>query len=270
LCSPCPNEINKNKDEKQKEVQKKEYRKNISYIIKILDGKFLNVKNSLDKKMKTLSDNEKFEEAILIRRKIEQLDYITRPINAADSFLKNPNLLDDIRKREVDNLSMIICEYSHKKTVIRRIECYDVAHISGSYPSASMVTFINGEPVKKYYRQFNIRQGKSRSDTASLFEVARRRINHLKDWGIPDLIIVDGGVAQVKTFLKAFNKENIIITGIAKSPDRLIIRSKKGLFNKIILRGPSLFLVQRLRDEAHRFARRYYKKRLQNSLKLTE
>jgi len=138
---------------------------------------------------------------------------------------------------------------------LNRIECFDVAHLAGTNATASMVTFIKGEADKNFYRHFRIRQSKGNSDTDSLKEVITRRVNHIKDWGRPDLIIVDGGVSQVNAFAKIlYIKEvNIPVVGIAKNPDRLIIGTQK-----IKLKDTSLHLVSRIRDEAHRFARRYH------------
>ena len=129
---------------------------------------------------------------------------------------------------------------------LHRIECYDVSHLAGSYATASMVVFINGEADKSEYRHFRIRQKKSQSDYDSLCEVAKRRFQN--DWGSPDLIIVDGGIGQVKAF-----KSNIPTVGIAKNPDRLIVGNQK-----IKLTGNTLNFVSRIRNEAHRFARRYH------------
>jgi excinuclease ABC subunit C len=130
-----------------------------------------------------------------------------------------------------------------------------------------MVTFIDGEADKNLYRHFKIRQIKGNSDIDSMKEVARRRSRHFDDptspglrgasWGRPDLIIVDGGILQVKAFTSILhnNKVNIPVVGIAKHPDRLIVGNEK-----IKLIGLSLNLVSRIRDEAHRFARVYHHK----------
>jgi excinuclease ABC subunit C len=111
-----------------------------------------------------------------------------------------------------------------------------------------MVTFINGEADKNYYRHFRIRKAKGGDDYNSMREVALRRGKHFPDWGKPDLIIVDGGKGQVSSFAM-----DIPVVGIAKHPDRLIVGE-----NKIKLSGLALNLVSRIRDEAHRFARRYH------------
>ena len=103
-------------------------------------------------------------------------------------------------------------------------------------------------------------------------EVASRRLRHLNDWGKPDLIIVDGGKAQVSVFRKNFEKANILIVGLAKSDERIVIPvdnrnlSTHSFVEKVVPRGPARNLVQRLRDEAHRFARKYHHKLIQKTL----
>ena len=106
-------------------------------------------------------------------------------------------------------------------------------------------------------------------DTASMKEVARRRVRYLATWGVPDLIIVDGGKAQVNAFDQIFAKHKIPIIGLAKRFETLVIPldGEEGeKFKRIRVRAPALNLVQRLRDEAHRFARRYHHKLLTKNL----
>lgn len=268
LCDPCPNKIEKLENETLKIEKRSLYIKNIRYFNNILSGKFNQVKIKLEKEMNYLAKLERFEEALLVRKKIELLDYITQPITPIDHYLKNPNFLEDVRSLESNRLKNILLKYIDIKNIIR-IECFDVAHISGSSPTASMVTFINGEPDKTYYRHFRIRSKKTRSDTDSLNEVARRRSKHLVDWGSPDLIIVDGGKGQVTSFTDVFDKTNIPVVGIAKRLETLIIPMKLTNNNFVEIRlqkSPELNLIQRLRDEAHRFARSYHHKLITRTL----
>jgi excinuclease ABC subunit C len=242
LCNPCPSTI---KDE----ANKAKYLSNIRRARAILKGNVKKVKGDLEKDMSMLSKQNRYEEAIEIREKIKRLEYITQPRIPIDSYLLNPNLLEDVRVSELRELKTIIQKTSEiRLKKLRRIECYDVSHIGGSFPTASMVVFTNGEADKSEYRHFKIRQKASQSDYDSIKEVARRRAR--QSWPEPDLVIIDGGVGQVKSF----NSKHFVV-GIAKNPDRLIIGKEK-----IKLAGLSLSLVQRMRDEAHRFARRYHHK----------
>lgn len=242
LCNPCPNEI-KTKDQKRK------YLKNIKSLGAILSGKIKTVQRSLEKEMKILSEEQKFEEASLVRDQLKRLEYITQPAIPSEFYLENPNLTADIRTNELKELSKII-----KMKNLHRIECYDVSHLSGVHATASMVVFVNGEAEKREYRHFRIRQEKSQSDYDSIREIAKRRAKN--KWGKADLIIVDGGVGQVNAF-----QSNSPVVGIAKNPDRLILGKQK-----IRLKGTSLNFVSRIRDEAHRFARRYHHKLVSKNL----
>ncbi|MDP1710013.1 MAG: hypothetical protein Q8L28_00120 [bacterium] len=241
-------------------MERKKYLKNIKRIKAVLMGKIDNVKNELNKEMIDLSKKEKYEEAYEVKKLIEKLEYITNPRVDAGKFLENPNLYDDLRNLEIRELGELL---DLETGNLHRIECFDIAHLSGSFPTASMITFMNGEADKILYRHFKIDPKVGGDDYASMKEVARRRINHLASWGTPDLIIVDGGLGQVKSFATVLrnNVANIPIVGIAKNPDRLIIGDKK-----IRLTGNALNLVQRIRDEAHRFARRLHHKLLAKSL----
>ncbi|MBI3443323.1 excinuclease ABC subunit C, partial [Candidatus Woesebacteria bacterium] len=178
-------------------------------------------------------------------------------------FLENPNLTEDLRKNELRQLRNILKFYFVNLKSLRRIECFDVAHLAGNSPTASMVTFIKGEPDKNFYRHFKIRQKEGQNDIESLREVIKRRLKYLDKWGKPDLIIVDGGRGQVKAFTSILYGSEVVIpvVGIAKNPDRLITKDKK-----VRLQGATLHFVSRIRDEAHRFARRYHHKLIRRQL----
>lgn len=263
LCNPCPSEIEQIKNEKLKSKIRQKYLRNIRIIRRILSGNIERVFNELRKGMEEASKREDFEEAAEIREKIRRLEYITQPIVPAEYFLENPNLAEDLRARELSELSTLLSTIFHRHFSLARIECYDVAHLHGSSPTASMVTFIDGEAEKAFYRHFRLRQKESQNDLASMMEVGKRRTGHFKDWGRPNLIIVDGGITQVKVFNQIFSKYQIPIVGIAKRYETLVFPDGK---ETRLQRGPARNLVERIRDEAHRFARRYHQKLLQKNL----
>ncbi|MDP3917744.1 MAG: GIY-YIG nuclease family protein, partial [Candidatus Woesebacteria bacterium] len=242
LCNPCPNKILSDKDIKI-------YRKNIKNIKLVLSRKFNIVRKNLEREMKNLSKLEKYEEAKIIREKIKALDYITQKKIDTQKFLENPNLSEDIRREELENLSKIT-----KIKKLSQIECFDISHLAGVSATASMVVMIDGNMENSQYRHFKIKQDKSNSDYDNMREIVKRRIVNLDKWAKPDLIIVDGGLGQVKIFDNEFSKLGILVVGIAKNPDRLVFRDG----TKIKLQGLTLQLMSRIRDEAHRFARRYH------------
>ncbi|MBX4205805.1 GIY-YIG nuclease family protein [Candidatus Microgenomates bacterium] len=254
LCSPCPNQIIRLNDHKLKSI----YFKNISNLSRTLSGKMLSVKKDLEKEMKKASINQDFELAGQIRNQIRYLDYISSPTIDINSYIENPSLLEDIRLKETDEIIKILKPY-FKVDTLERIECFDVAHLSGSFPTASMVTFTNGEPDKRFYRHFKINK-KFPSDTDRMKDVLIRRLKHLDDWGKPDLIVVDGGKPQVSVAMDVVRAQ-IPVVGIAKRFETLVIKDDDK-FIEIRLKPPALFLFQRLRDEAHRFSRKLHHKQI--------
>jgi excinuclease ABC subunit C len=262
LCNPCPSEIDRITDHEIKNKSRKEYLKNIRFVKAVLSAKFGGLRNELVKEMANLSSEEKFEKATEIRNKIESLDYITQPQMPTEFYLQDPNLYEDTRGKELKQLKSLLAPI-YNINHLSRIECFDVAHLAGTSPTASMVTFIKGEADKTFYRHFRIRQKRGGSDIDSMREVVTRRLRHIDDWGKPDLIIVDGGVGQVNSFTRILFQNNIMIpvVGIAKNPDRLVTAG-----NKIKLTGPALHILARIRNEAHRFARTYHHKLVSRTL----
>lgn len=264
LCDPCPSEV-------VKDVRlKAEYMKNIRGVVGILSGRFKFIRKQLESEMKQYSREENFEKAEEVKQKLDALDYITAYRPSESNYIQNPNLLTDIRERELKNLTNIIAKYYPElfspKEVIKRIECYDVAHLAGSFPTASMVTFINGEPDKTLYRHYKVSDKKRNNDVGSMKSVLSKRKARFTDWGKPDLIIVDGGKGQVTAAREVFG-DGIALVGLAKKYETLVFE-KNGKFLEIRLPdGPAKALVQRLRNEAHRFARRYHHKLVANAIK---
>lgn len=261
LCNPCPNYISFT-DEQTKKDLKSKYLKNIKNIKLVLSRKFNSVRKSLEKEMLNFSKKEKYEEALIIRDKINSLDYITQKRIYEEKFLENPNLVEDMRNQELIELESILVSNGIKIQKLNRIECFDIAHLAGSSATASMVVLIDGEKENSEYRHFKVRQNNRQSDYDSMREIAKRRAKNINEWTRPDLIVVDGGIGQVKILNNEFIKLGIPVVGIAKHPDRLILPT--GL--KIKLTRLPLQLLSRIRDEAHRFARRYHHKLISKTL----
>jgi excinuclease ABC subunit C len=147
----------------------------------------------------------------------------------------------------------------------RRIECYDNSNIQGSSPVASMVVFEDGKPAKKEYRRFTIKTVVGADDFASMKEIIGRRFRRAKEhdeetegkWTtLPDLVIIDGGKGQLNASVEALEEvgmTEVPIVGLAKENEEIFL---PGNPEPIMLPRDSqaLFLVQRIRDEAHRFA----------------
>jgi excinuclease ABC subunit C len=157
-------------------------------------------------------------------------------------------------------------EYLNLKSVPERIETYDISNIQGSLPVGSMVVFHNGSPIKSEYRRFKIKSVKPEAnDVAMLQEVLSRRLSH-KDSKFaskpPDLLVIDGGKPQVNAIYRILKrlKYKIPVIGLAKREEEIYLPLKR---NPVLIPKDSdaLRLLQQGRDEAHRFAITYHKKR---------
>ncbi len=160
----------------------------------------------------------------------------------------------------------------------KRIECYDISNVQGNQSVGSMVVLLNGEPATAEYRRFKIKTVAGADDYASLLEVLRRRLSRGIDAGIlPDMILIDGGKGQLGILTMVLDEfklqAKIGAVGIAKSRvmanvrGKVVERSEERFFlpgrkNPVSFRqgSASLFLLERLRDEAHRFAITYHRK----------
>ncbi len=147
----------------------------------------------------------------------------------------------------------------------RRIECFDISNIQGTDNVSSMVVFENAVPKKADYRHFKIRSVEGQAnDFASMEETVHRRYRRLIDEGkpMPDLIIIDGGKGQLGaavSALSALGIEELDIIGLAKKQEEVYL---PGVSDPVLLprRSEALFLLQRVRDEAHRFAVTFHRK----------
>ncbi|MDX2085364.1 MAG: excinuclease ABC subunit UvrC [Candidatus Melainabacteria bacterium] len=139
-----------------------------------------------------------------------------------------------------------------------RIECYDISHIQGTNTVASMVVFTGGQADKKAYRHFKIRslaEG-SPDDFQSMAEVIRRRLEHLDNWGEPNLIVIDGGKGQLNAAYGVLQQAGLTgqpIISLAKRFEEIYLPGEP-IPKRLDWNNPALQLLQRLRDEAHRFA----------------
>ncbi len=199
--------------------------------------------------------------------------------NAASSFASRRD-----RRQDAEAALTKLQDRLSLKKLPRRVECFDISHIQGTATVGSMVVFIDGEPAKKEYRVFKVKSAKN-DDFASMYEVLSRRFRRSKSavatgeersgWVLPDLLVIDGGKGQLSTALAALRDAQIDVgmngldvvslakeredQGGAKQPDRVFLARAK---DPILLRANTaeLFLLARIRDEAHRFAVTFHKK----------
>ena len=185
--------------------------------------------------------------------------------NASDYLEKS---VDKIRHRDdmTVNACMRLKEILGLQKYPRRMECYDISNISGVDKVGSMVVFVDGEADRSSYRRFKIKTVEGANDFASLQEVLTRRLLKLGSdeedkFPKPDLIIIDGGKGQlsaVKSIFDGMNIEGIELISLAKREEEVFTLSSDESI-KIPHRDYSLKMLQRIRDEAHRFAITYFR-----------
>lgn len=166
---------------------------------------------------------------------------------------------------DFNEIGSFLAEKLKLKNFPHRMECYDISHTQGTNTVASMVTFVNGLSKKSAYKKFKIRLAEGKPDDfLSMKEVLTRRLNRLGEegWEKPDLIIIDGGKGQLSSVMqivKELGVEGIDFVSLAKREEEVFLPNQS---KSIMLprNSSALFLFQRIRDEAHRFAITYHKK----------
>ena len=185
--------------------------------------------------------------------------------NAEEYLAKNIEKIrhkDDMTKRACERLQSLLGLSRYP----RRMECYDISNISGVDKVASMVVFIDGEADRMSYRRFRIRTVEGADDFASLRETLLRRLSKLgtdeeEKFPKPDLIVIDGGKGQLSAVRGIFEElgvKDIDLISLAKREEEVFTLSSPDSV-KISHRDYALKMLQRLRDEAHRFAIGYFR-----------
>ena len=165
---------------------------------------------------------------------------------------------------DFNEIGSYLAEKLQLKNFPHRIECYDISHIQGTNTVASMVTFINGLSKKSEYKKFKIKTTEGKPDDfLSMKEVLTRRLKRLgeKNWDKPDLMIIDGGKGQLSSVMQIIEElgvEGIDVVSLAKKHEEVFLPKQS---NPVILpqNSSALYLFQRIRDEAHRFAITYHR-----------
>ncbi len=234
-------------------VSEAEYNQRVVAALDYLKGRDDSALSEAEEKMKQASASLDFEKAAKYRDLIAAI-LETRKVNARAKVDTNLSRTP----QHIAELAMESLRKSLKlKKLPRVIECFDISHISGSFCVASMVHFENGEPVNRKYRHFKIKSFVGNNDFRSMHEVVGRRYKRLEQEGVPmpDIILIDGGREQVYFAMKAFDDNGLaipFIIGLAKREETVVLDDGTEL--KLSRTNEGLKLLQRARDEAHRFA----------------
>jgi excinuclease ABC subunit C len=199
------------------------------------------VLKNLKKEMKIFVQYEKFEEAAKLRNQIQSLEKVMSHTHG-----------------EIGG---------QQSWPYRRVEAYDVSNIQGKEATGAMVTFIKGQPDKNFYRRFKIKTVGQANDVAMIKEILKRRLKHA-EWGLPDLILIDGGKAQLNAAMLITKnyKLKTKVMAIAKRENKLYVEGRKKPVLLKTMPREIFNLILQLRDEAHRFARSYHLKLRYKSL----
>lgn len=241
-------------------ISEENYLKNINNLIKFLKGQKEELLRKLENQMQAASKKMEFEEAERIKRTIDALHYVTSSGTDIGDYLKNGTLGKDLRTFGLEELKEVL----YLPKVPEKIEAYDISNFAGKETTGSMVVFVDGKPEKSLYRRFKIREVEGINDYAALKEVLERRLrntgNDASFSQLPDLIVIDGGKGQLGVAVKILENLNLKIPAIAlaKKEERIFMPHQPTSL-KLKLDSASLYLIARLRDEAHRFAISYHR-----------
>ncbi|MDI6778415.1 MAG: GIY-YIG nuclease family protein [Patescibacteria group bacterium] len=227
-------------------ITKKDYFKNIHGIEMILQGKKKKLLTEIQKQMRKYSKDNEFEKAAEARNRIFALEHI----------------------RDVALISQDQIPNTKYQLPTTRIEAYDTSNIGGDFATGAMAVFSGNKPDKSQYRKFKIKTVEGIDDVGMMREVLRRRFRN--DWPLPDLIFVDGGKGHLNMAQNVVNEYgyNIPVVAVAKGSTRKkldIYYNKEALTFQNIISDKRL--IERIRNEAHRFAISYHKKLRRNNWK---
>jgi excinuclease ABC subunit C len=203
--------------------------------------------------MSSASQAENYTKAAAVRDQLRALNQLLTTPVLAEEYLVNPNLVDDQRQLALTSLHELLHPFFPNLTNLTRIETYDIAHLSGTSATGSMVVAQSGLPNPDLYRHFKIKHAKSDSDVAMLAEILSRRFQN-PSWPTPDLVVLDGGLPQLTSV-----PHTVPTIALAKHHETLVVPTPNGHQELTLdLSHPGLRLLMHLRNEAHRFSRRLH------------
>jgi excinuclease ABC subunit C len=237
-------------------IGKEEYRNDIKRLRMFLEGNRKKLLDEMRAEMADASANLRFEQAARLRDEIDMLERL-RDRGEVDTH-EQPEVFYIDPKKGLAGLQKIL----KLEMRPRNIEGVDIAHLGGNETVASLVQFLDGLPFKPGYRRFRIREVDGVDDYASIREVVARRFRKLRADGdvFPDVLLVDGGIGQLRKAMEAFEKLQIeppLVLSLAKKEELVYVMNRSKPL-RLSRRSYALRLLQYVRDEAHRFAQHYH------------
>ncbi|MBI5596290.1 MAG: excinuclease ABC subunit UvrC [Elusimicrobia bacterium] len=221
------------------------------------EGRYARLRTSMTKAMKAASARLDFEEAARLRDNLEGISHMGERVRYAEVRPgKVAQRLDASSGVSDLQAALALARPPH------HIECFDISHLFGKQTVASMVCFKGGEPHKDHYRRFRVRTVAGIDDFAAMAEVVARRARALKEGQetLPDLILIDGGKGQLSAAEKALASVplKLPLASLAKREEELFLPGREDPV-RLEPSRPARRLVERVRDEAHRFAVTYHR-----------
>ncbi len=235
-------------------VGAEEYRRRVKEACAFLEGKSREWLAAMRAEMAAAAGRREFERAAGLRDAVLALE---GTLARARRFARS----DPTGRHPDQAAGRLLAEALRLPAPPRTLECFDISHISGTFVVASLARFADGRPDRDRYRRFQIRSFIGNDDFRAMEEVVGRRYRRLRDEGLPmpDLVVIDGGRGQIGAALKAFLALDLPpppLIGLAKKRETILFPDGRPPLN-LPLDHPGLRLLQRLRDEAHRFANTY-------------
>lgn len=266
------------------EISQSDYQQNIQHLVKFLKGKKNDVIRDIQSDLKAAVVAEKYEQAARLRDSLSCITEVTK----RNYFMRPNPMLPNLKINQAEESLILLRKLLRNHVEIpqnyslARIEGYDVSNIQGTNAAVAMVTFIDGRSETDEYRLFNIKTLDTPNDYGMLQEALLRRQNH-PEWGMPTLLVIDGGKGQLRAALSVWHWPVPVIS-IAKKPDRIIIpvgqdlrtqttisegvKKTKFFYHEIKLPESHLALkvIQQIRDESHRFSKKQHQRRREKHL----
>jgi excinuclease ABC subunit C len=237
-------------------ISKDDYRNDIKRLRMFLEGNRKKLLDEMRQEMGEASAALRFEQAARLRDEIQMLERL-RERGEIDTH-EQPEVFYVDPKKGLAGLQKIL----KLETRPRNVEGVDIAHLGGNETVASLVQFLDGLPFKPGYRRFRIRDVEGVDDYAAIREVVARRFRKLRDDGdvFPDILLVDGGLGQLRKAMEAFAALEIqppLVLSLAKKEELVYVMNRTKPL-RLSRRSYALRLLQYVRDEAHRFAQHYH------------
>jgi excinuclease ABC subunit C len=240
-----------------KDMTREDYLRHIEMACDFLEGRNKEALRELEEQMQAAARERHFEKAAELRDVVASLREIARA-SRERKFARDfsPQIDPAAEIADLQRALALPVPPIH-------IEGFDISHISGTLSVASAVCFRDGKPHKEHYRHYQIKTVTGSDDFASMAEVVSRRYARLKEEGtaLPDLVMVDGGAGQLNVALTALDglEIQLPVMGLAKQMEEIYQAGHVAPL-RLPRTSPALHLIQRLRDEAHRFANAYHQK----------